>query len=460
MREQRNLLPHFCTIYLTFIRILVILYAVIILKFTIMTFGCKVNQYESQIMSELLIENSYMYTSEYKDADICIVNSCTVTATGDSKCRKAIHRVRRENPDSIIVLCGCMPQAFADKSELFEDCDVVMGNTARRDIVSALKEYQQKKQQIIRIDPHEKGESFEPMQVHDFSERTRAFMKIQDGCNRFCTYCIIPYARGRVRSKPLDIIEKEARDLAMNGYREIVLVGINLSAFGEEFDADIYDAVETVCKIDGIDRVRLGSIEPERMTKDILKKLSQLPKFCPHFHLSLQSGCDATLKRMRRHYDTAEYRSIVSDIRSLFDNPSITTDVMVGFVGESAEEFEQSLKFCYETGFAKTHVFPYSRRKGTVADRMDGHIDEHIKHERADIMIAHMLDAQKKFMQSQIGKKSSVLIETKDKNGVFEGYTPNYTRVKIHDDSLIAGQMYDVEITEAYDDFCFGEVVR
>lgn len=431
-----------------------------ILKFTIMTFGCKVNQYESQIMTELLCENGYEKIHDHKGADICIVNSCTVTATGDSKCRKAIHRVRRENPDCIIVLCGCMPQAFADKPELFDGCDIVMGNTARRDIVSVLDEYRRDKKQIIRIAPHKKGESFEPMQVHDFSERTRAFMKIQDGCNRFCTYCIIPYARGRVRSKPLDIIAKEAQDLALNGYREIVLVGINLSAFGEEFDADIYDAVSTVCAIDGVDRVRLGSIEPERMTEDILRKLSMLPKFCPHFHLSLQSGCDATLKRMRRHYDTAEYRRIVGNIRSLFDNPSITTDVMVGFVGESEEEFAQSLSFCYEMGFAKTHVFPYSRRKGTVADRMDGHIDEHLKHERADVMIAHMLDAQKRFMQSQIGKRCSVLIEAIDKDGVYEGYTPNYTRVRIRDDSLISGQSVDVLITEAYDDYCVAEVVR
>lgn len=425
-----------------------------------MTLGCKVNQYESQIMSELLKENGYDTAADHRDADVCIINSCTVTATGDSKCRKLVHRVRRENPDCIIVLCGCMPQAFADQTELFDGCDIVMGNTARRDIVPIIDEYLRDRQPIIRIDPHEKGESFEPMQVHDFSERTRAFMKIQDGCNRFCTYCIIPYARGRVRSKPLDIIAKEAQDLALHGYKEIVLVGINLSAFGEEFDADIYDAVKTVCDIDGIDRVRLGSIEPERMTEDILGKLAHLPKFCPHFHLSLQSGCDATLKRMRRHYDTAEYRSIVENIRALFDNPSITTDVMVGFVGESEDEFNQSLSFCYEMGFAKTHVFPYSRRKGTVADKMDGHIDEHLKHERADIMIAHMLDTQRKFMQSQIGQRTSVLIETRNKDDFCEGYTPNYTRVKINDDSLIAGNVYDVVICEASDEFCVAEVVR
>ena len=425
-----------------------------------MTLGCKVNQYESQIMSELLAENGYQSAEDYRDADVCIVNSCTVTATGDAKCRKLINRVRRENPDCIIGLCGCMPQAFADDSELFLGCDIVMGNTARREIVSVLEEYLRERRQIIRIAPHEKNEQFEPMRVSGFESRTRAFVKIEDGCNRFCTYCIIPYARGRVRSKPLDVLKKEAQDLALAGFREIVLVGINLSAYGQEFDADVYDAVRTVCEVEGVERVRLGSIEPERMTEEMLDKLSKLKKFCPHFHLSLQSGCDETLRRMRRHYDTAEYRRIVENIRRLFENPSITTDVMVGFVGESEEEFSASLRFCYEIGFAKTHVFPYSRRRGTAADKMDGHIAEHIKHERADIMIAHMLDAQRRFMQSQVGKRSSVLIETKDKDGFFEGYTPNYTRVRLAGDSLMIGEIYDIVVTEAADDCCVAEVVR
>lgn len=411
-------------------------------------------------MAELLRENGYESTDDSRLADICIINSCTVTATGDAKCRKYINRTRRENPDAIIILCGCMPQAFAENTMLFDGCDIVMGNTARRDIVPVLEEYLQERKQIIRIAPHEKGEVFEPMQVGGFESRTRAFVKIEDGCNRFCSYCIIPYARGRVRSKPLDVLKKETEDLAKVGFREIVLVGINLSAYGQDFDADIYDAVKTVCDIEGIERVRLGSIEPERMTREMLEKLALLNKFCPHFHLSLQSGCDATLKRMRRHYDTAEYRRIVDNIRELFDDPAITTDVMVGFVGESEEEFSQSLNFCYEMGFAKTHVFPYSRRKGTAADKMDGHIAEHLKHERADVMIAHMLDAQKHFMQSQIGKRTSVLIETLDKNGAYDGYTPNYTRIKTTDATLKTGELYDIVITQAYDDYCTAEVVK
>lgn len=411
-------------------------------------------------MADLLEENGYTGVTNHRDADVCIVNSCTVTATGDAKCRKYINRVRRENPDCVIVLCGCMPQAFADNADLFRDCDIVMGNTARRDIVPILEEYFGDRRQIIRIAPHEKDETFEPMQISDFATRTRAFIKIEDGCNRFCSYCIIPYARGRVRSKPLDILQKEAGDLARAGFKELVLVGINLSAYGQDIGADIYDAVSVVCNTEGIERVRLGSIEPERMTRDILEKLAALPKFCPHFHLSLQSGCDETLRRMRRHYDTAEYRAIVENIRQLFDNPSITTDVMVGFVGESEDEFAKSLAFCYDIGFAKTHVFPYSRRKGTAADRMDGHIDEHTKHERAEIMIAHTLDAQKQFMQSQVGKRSMVLIETLSEDGYSEGYTPNYTRIRIADSSLISGEIYEIRIVLASDEFCEAAVLR
>ena len=430
------------------------------MKFYIITLGCKVNQYESEVMSELLTSSGYQKAVDYTDSDICIINSCTVTSTGDAKNRKYINRVRRENPDCIIVLCGCMPQAFADQTELFSGCDIVMGNTARRDIVQVIEEYLLNREPVIRISEHKKDEVFEPMRISAFNERTRACIKIQDGCNRFCTYCIIPYARGRVRSKPLDILREEARELAKNGFKEVVLVGINLSAYGQELNLGIDDAVHAVCEIDGIERVRLGSIEPERMTEDILCRLANETKFCPHFHLSLQAGCDNTLKRMHRHYDTAEYARIVGDIRRLFDNPSITTDVMVGFVGETEEDFNSSVAFCDQIGFAKTHVFPYSRRKGTLADKLDGHIDEKIKHERADIMIAHTLEEQKRFMHSQVGLTESVLFESKTKDGSMEGYTKNYTKIKVQDDSVCSGELADVYITEAHDDYCVGKVVR
>ena len=409
-------------------------------------------------MAELLTASGWGKAADYTSADVCIINSCTVTAVSDAKCRKVMHRVRRENPDCILVLCGCMSQAFADRPEMFRGCDIVMGNTARRDIVAVLDEYRMKREPIIRIDRHSKDEPFEPMVISGFDERTRAYIKIEDGCNRFCSYCIIPYARGRVRSKPLDALSAEAEVLARHGFKEIVLVGINLSAYGQEIGADIGDAVRAVCAVDGVERVRLGSIEPERMTRDLLAVLAAEPKFCPHFHLSLQSGCDATLKRMRRHYDTAEYAKIVADIRALFENPAITTDVMVGFVGESEEEFRQSVAFCEQIGFAKAHVFPYSVRKGTAAEHMDGHLDEGVKHRRAEIMIARTAESQRAFMRSQVGKIACVLAE-RSMDGCCEGYTPNYTKIRIPGCHADSGTFVRVKITEAYDDYCVGEAI-
>jgi len=429
------------------------------LNFYIITLGCKVNQYESQLMSEILADKGYHRADDYRHADVCIINSCTVTSTGDAKVRKTVHRVRRENPSCIIVLCGCMPQAFSDRIASFDGCDIVVGNTSRHEIAELIDEFRSEGERIIRISPHFKGESFEPMSINDFDERTRAFVKIEDGCNRFCSYCIIPYARGRVRSKPLDVLRHEARELAMRGYRELVLVGINLSSYGQELNHDVYDAVCAVCEIDGIERVRLGSIEPERMTREMLEKLAAEPKFCPHFHLSLQAGCDATLRRMRRHYDTAEYARIVADIRDLFDHPAITTDVMVGFVGESDEDFAASLAFCDRIGFARTHVFPYSIRKGTAAEKMEGHLPEKVKHQRAEVMMTHAAANERAFLQSQIGLITTVLIESC--SGEYaEGYTPNYTKVRIADISLNAGEIVPVRITAAFDDHCVGELFR
>lgn len=430
------------------------------MTYTIVTLGCKVNQYESEIMSELLQEAGHKPCESYAEADICIINSCTVTAVSDSKCRKLIHRIKRENPSCILALTGCMPQAFSEDLSRFDGCDIVLGNTCRREIVDIIDEYLINRVQLIRIAPHEKGESFEEMSLCAFEGRTRAFMKIEDGCNRFCSYCIIPYARGRVRSKRVEDIRKEAQTLCDAGFREIVLVGINLSAYGEDIGKDICDAVEAVCHTNGIDRVRLGSIEPERMTKDILQRLKAQEKFCPHFHLSLQSGCTETLKRMRRHYTADEYRQIVEDIREVFVDPSITTDVMVGFAGETDEEFEESLSFCDEIGFAKAHIFAYSRRNGTKADQMQDQVPEHIKNLRSKRMIEHTDRSEREFLLSQIGKVVSVLFETTDRDGLFEGHTKNYTKVKVRSDEDITNRILEVKLTEAFSDYCFGELIR
>lgn len=423
------------------------------LTFNIVTLGCKVNQYESQLMFEYMCEAGFL-PSDDNLADITIINSCTVTSTSDSKNRKVINRTRRQNPEGIIVLTGCMPQAFSDDIELFKECDIVLGNVSRKALVPAIKEYLVSKKQIIKIGSHENGEEFEKMKVNRFLERTRAFVKIEDGCNRFCSYCIIPYARGRVRSKSLSDLKEEVEVLAQKGYNEIVLVGINLSAYGNDTGATLADAVECVCAVDGIERVRLSSLEPELMTYDVLKRFAAQPKFCPHFHLSLQSGCTETLKRMHRHYTADEYAEIVANIRSIFENPSITTDIMVGFAGESEEEFKKSLDFSDYIGFAKVHVFSYSRRKGTLADKMPDQIDPQIKNIRSKLMIEHTNNKRAEFLKSQVGRVEEVLFEIKNRSGYYEGYTKNYTPVYMKSDNDIIGKILNVKIIDAKDDYC------
>lgn len=427
------------------------------MTFNIVTLGCKVNQYESQLMFEYMCEAGFT-PLESSQADITIINSCTVTSVSDAKNRKVINRTRRENPDAVIVLTGCMPQAFSDDLKRFENCDIVLGNVSRAQLVPTIKEYLKSKTQIIRIDQHENGEKFEAMRVNSFLERTRAFVKIEDGCNRFCSYCIIPYARGRVRSKTLDDLLCEVRTLASEGYNEIVLVGINLSVYGTDIGTTLADAVECVCSVEGVERVRLSSLEPELMTEDVLTRLSKQSKFCPHFHLSLQSGCDETLKRMNRHYTSDEYAQIVENIRKIFDNPSITTDIMVGFAGESDEEFEKSLSFADFIGFAKVHVFSYSRRKGTVADKMPAQVDPAVKSFRSKLMIEHTENRRKEFMLSQVGRTEEVLFEIKNRNGYFEGYTKNYTPVYVMSDDDLIGKIVPVKIIESKDDYCIATV--
>ena len=430
------------------------------MNFNIITLGCKVNQYESQAMREDLLKNGFELAEPNTPADITVVNSCTVTSVSDAKNRKLINKIRRENPDGIIVLTGCMPQAFPDKQENFENCDIVLGNAKRAELVPAICEYIENHMKNVFISPHPvKNEQFEDLSISSLGEHTRAFIKIEDGCNRFCSYCIIPFARGRVRSKSLEALKAEVKRIADNGYREVVLVGINLSAYGQDEGLNLADAVECVCAQDGIERVRLGSVEPEQMDEPMIKRLAAQPKFCPQFHLSLQSGCDNTLKAMNRHYDTAEYSKIVSNIRKTFDNSSITTDVMVGFAGETEEDFKDSMNFVKQTGFAKVHVFPYSRRKGTVADKAPNQIAPNIKEQRAKEMGELVAESRAEFLKTQVGLTESVLIE-RLRHGYLEGYTKNYTPVHIiSDDENLCGQIVNVKITSAEDDYCMGTVV-
>ena len=428
------------------------------MTFAFYTLGCKVNQYETAAMERMLVAAGYTPTLSDAQPDIFIINSCTVTAESDRKTRQTVRKYRRELPNSVIVLTGCMPQAFPDDANEIDAADIVLGNHSNNRLCEAIDKFLETNKRVVMIDEHKKGDLFDTPPIDKIEERTRAYLKIQDGCNRFCSYCIIPTARGRERSKPLDDIKNEVSTIAKMGHKEIVLVGINLSAYGNDISATLCDAVDVVCAVEGIERVRLGSLEPDIFTDEMMTRLKNQPKFCPQFHFSLQSGCDQTLKRMNRHYDTEFYRNLIKRVRSNFDNAAITTDIMIGFAGETEDEFEQSLRFAREIGFARAHIFAYSRRTGTVAARAKNQVTNAEKRTRSQKMIAVTKESETAFLQSQVGKVCSVLFETKRGN-LNEGYTKNYTYVKVDTPDDLCGEIRDVRITDTADDYCIGELI-
>ena len=430
------------------------------MKAAIYTLGCKVNQYESQALSELLVQNGYTLTDTHDDADVYIINSCTVTAEADRKTRQHVRKFKREHPESIVVLTGCMPQAFPEDAAALSEADIIIGNKNSGQLLQLLDSYQKFGNRVVKILPHENKEVFSSTIISSFEERTRAFIKIQDGCNRFCSYCIIPYARGRVRSKAPEDIRTELETLAGQGYREVVLVGINLSSYGQDNGHSFAEAVELACSVPGISRVRLGSLEPDHLTDEVLERLSKCEKLCPQFHISLQSGCDRTLKRMNRHYDTAEFRDLCSKLRTLFPDCTLSTDVMVGFCGESDEDFENSLAFVREIGFEKIHVFPYSVRTGTRAETMGDHLPKQIKEARAARMLELGSELRSAYLNAQTEKRTTVLFESIHKDGAWFGCTPNYTPVCVKSETPLEGKILAVEITGAKgDEYCEGRLI-
>ena len=422
------------------------------------TLGCKVNQYETQVLSQQFAAAGFDLVEPTDIADVYVVNSCTVTSSGDKKTRQILRRLKRQNPAAKVALTGCFPQAFPDAAEAFTEADVITGSYNRASLLPAIRECLATGSRVVNITAHQKGEAFEDMKAGKFFEKTRAAIKIEDGCERYCAYCIIPYARGPVRSKPLMDLKLELTELAAAGYKEVVLVGINLSAYGKDFGGHLTDAIALACTTDGIERVRLGSIEPEMITDKDLEEMARYPRLCPQFHLALQSGCDATLKRMNRKYDTAEYRRMVGKIRELFENPSITTDIMVGFPGETEEEFASTLQFVEEIGLAKAHVFSYSIREGTAAARMSGQVDPQVKEERSARLIAATGKTRQEFLQNQVGTVQEVLFETQT-GGLTHGYSKNYTPVFVKTDEDVTGAILRVEITGAEADHCIGRIL-
>lgn len=433
-------------------------------KVSYYTFGCKVNMVETDNIRQKM--ENMGYTTCKDNAGIFIINSCTVTEQADKKMFSLIRRIRKNFQDAVIVLTGCFVNgatAKGESPEIFSLCDIVAGSSDKSKIPTLIENYLENKNKLCEISPHEKGEIIEPMDFSKGDEKTRCYLKIQDGCNQFCSYCIIPFARGRSRSVSLEYIRKQSENIAKSGYKEVVLTGINLCCYGQDLldKPRLIDAIETIADNNGIERVRLSSLEPELISEEDIKRMADCKKLCPHFHLSLQSGCDKTLKAMNRHYDTAMYAQLVENLRKHFDNPAITTDIMVGYAGETDEDFKQSLEFAEKIRFASAHVFSYSVRKNTAGEKRTDQISPMIKAERNAKMREICKATQLEYNHNMIGKTYSVLFEHDENSNFHVGHAENYVKIivpKICE--TMRNQIAEVKITKAFDDHCDGELIK
>ena len=414
--------------------------------------GCKVNAYETEAMQHLLEDAGYEIVPFTQKADVYVINTCSVTNMADRKSRQMLHKAKKNNPDSIVVAAGCYVQT--SEKEVLNDLsvDIVIGNDRKHDLVRLLEEYSLDSVNDTVDDINDGKHDFEELFIDQTKEHTRAFIKVQDGCNQFCSYCIIPYARGRVRSRRFENVIAEVERLAANGFKEVVLTGIHLSSYGVDFEeaTGLLELIQAVNAVKGIERIRLGSLEPKIVTEHFASELSKLDKICPHFHLSLQSGCDATLKRMNRKYTTKEYERGCELLRKYFVHPAITTDVIVGFPGETEEEFEQTKAYLEHIHFYEMHIFKYSKRKGTRAAVMPDQIDEQVKAARSEKLIALGHDMSKEFRKSYIGKNEEVLFEEKAVIGdkeYFVGYTKEYVKVAKKTDENLENQIVSGRIS-------------
>ena len=431
-------------------------------KVALHNLGCKVNAYETEAMQELLEKHGYEIVPFQEGADVYIINTCTVTNMADRKSRQMLHKARKMNPDSIVVACGCYVQA--KKDDIPEGIDIVVGNNKKQNIVEILENYEKEKntddqseadeqektaeayQEILDIN-HEKA--YEDLHLSTAAEHTRAYIKVQDGCNQFCSYCIIPFARGRVRSRSRDSVLEEVKTLAANGYKEVVLTGIHLSSYGIDCEDNLLSLILAIHEVDGIERIRLGSLEPRIITEEFAQTISKLPKMCPHFHLSLQSGCNETLKRMNRRYTAEEYYEKCQLLRKYFHNPALTTDVIVGFPGETEEEFAESKAFVDKVDFYETHIFKYSRREGTKAAAMKDQVPDQIKAVRSAELIELSHRKQAVYEERLTGTTQEVLIEEKImRNGEESqiGHTKEYVKIGVKNPNNLVNQLINVEI--------------
>ena len=410
------------------------------------------NQYETNGMMQKFREAGYKIADiDEGKSDICIINTCTVTNMSDRKSRHALRKIKEKNPNAIIVATGCYAQVAKEELEQMEEIDIVIGNDEKRDVVKFVEKYIKDKNRVVDIQDISKQKEFVDMGQITYTEKTRAVIKVQDGCNQFCTYCIIPYARGRVRSRKIDSIIKEIEQIAQKGIKEVVITGIHLASYGKDFEENIglIDLLEEINKVDGIVRIRLGSLEPKIITEEFMQRLIKLEKICHHFHLSLQSGCNNTLKRMNRKYTTSEFKEIVQRLRKYYNDVILTTDIIVGFPGETEEDFETTYNYLKKINFYKMHVFPYSPRKGTVAAKMPNQIQGDVKERRSKRLIELSNENQKQYNQNLIGKDVDVLFEEKNKEGYYKGHTQNYILVEYKNDDELENKIVKVNIRNA-----------
>lgn len=427
--------------------------------FNIITLGCKVNQYESEAVEEIFQARGY--EKKPNNADIYVINTCTVTNMSDRKSRQMISRARRDNPEAVIAVMGCYSQVKPEEVAAIEGVDVVLGSRNKEEVVDLCENVLQNKKAIDKVLSFSETKTIEELEISNQEAMTRAYMKIQDGCNMYCSYCLIPYARGNIASRDMDSIKKEAKRLAQNGYKEIVLTGIHVASYGKDLrnGTSLIDVIEEVSKTDGIERIRLSSMEPRHITRDFLERMKATEKACDHFHLSLQSGSDEILKAMNRKYDTKIFKEKVDLIREVFPNAGLTTDIIVGFPTETEKNHEETKDFVKEIKFAKTHLFKYSKRNGTKAASMKPEVNGNIKKERLKELEAIEEVNRLNFLKNQIGKTLSVLFESKsDMEGFKSGYSTNYLRVNVEAD-IADNEIRNVLITEIKNDELVGKLV-
>ena len=434
--------------------------------------GCKVNAYETEAMQQMLEEAGYEIVPFTEKADVYVINTCSVTNMADRKSRQMLHRAKKNNPDAVVVAAGCYVQTKEEEAKCDDAVDILIGNNRKKELVSCLDAYFAQRDrgeaaaenrqsdrngnlQEAVLDINDNGQPFEELSLKRSAEHTRAFIKVQDGCNQFCSYCIIPYARGRVRSRKAGNVLEEVKRLAASGYQEVVLTGIHLSSYGIDCGDDLLHLIQLVHSVDGIKRIRLGSLEPRIVTEEFAEALSGMEKICPHFHLSLQSGCDETLQRMNRKYTTAEYEESCNILRTCFQHPAITTDVIVGFPGETEEEFATTEAFLEKIHFYEMHIFKYSKRQGTRAAVMENQVPEEIKTKRSAKLLALSAKMSKEFREYYLGSEQEVLFEEQvpvDGTPMYVGYTKEYVKVAVQSEEKLDNVMKTGKITAAIHD--------